>query len=519
MSYESYDPYEYNEYDPNQNQNQGYPGEQQQPYYGEQQYEQQPYEGQQPYQEQQQYDQSYEGQQPYEGQPYQEQPYESQPYEGQYQEPYQQQPDQQWAQSGLGWEQHAWDEARLGVSPLQEAEYPQQQERPAPGGFPYAQVNELSGTDFQQYQADLPRDLPVPDYPPEYDEYGPGPADPAAGRGRRGRASQAPEYGEYDEYAGGRGSGEGSEFPHQRSDDIDSLAESAISGGSADEDPGSGRSRKSDKSEKSAPSGRDGASGKTAAPATAPGRGSFGAAGIAVVAAIAAIASSGALLIVVALIQAAIAFGWQQAVGTRDEGRIDRRAVALTALTGWAATAAVYKLSLSNDFLGVPVTLGIGFVLLAADQTIRRNRPLGDGDRVAGLAIAVTGGLFAVLPAGFVVSERTDSALTGACASAAALGVLCCALLGRNAVRGIVVGLVLGAAVGAYAAKTLQANGGLEAGAVGGAVAALGAATAVGAFDRIAAEAEVHGSVRIVSQVLPVALAAVGALIASAVFR
>jgi hypothetical protein len=50
-------------------------------------------------------------------------------------------------------------------------------------------------------------------------------------------------------------------------------------------------------------------------------------------------------------------------------------------------------------------------------------------------------------------------------------------------------------------------------------VAALAAATAVGAFDRIAAEAEVRGSARVVSQALPVALSAVGALIASAVFR
>ena len=512
MSYESYEYNEYNEYeqDPNRNQNQGYPGDQQQPYYGEQQY-------QQPYQEQQQYDQSYEGRQPYEGQPYQEQQYEGQQYEGRYQEPYQQepyqQPDQQWAQSGLGWEQHAWDEARLGVSPLQEAEYPRQ-EHPGPGGFPFTQVNELSGTDFQQYQADLPRDLPVPDYPPEYDEYGSGAAEPPAGRGRRGRASQTPEhdeYNDYNEYAGDPGSGDGSGFPHQRSDDPDSPAE--------DEEAGFGRSRKPEKSERSATAGKDAASGKTGAPATTPGRGSFGAAGIAVVAAIAAIASSGALLVVIALVQGAIAFGWQQAVGTRDGGRIDRRAVVLTALTGWAATAAVYKLALGDDFLGVPVALGIGFVLLAADQTLRGGRALGDGERVAGLAIAVTGGLFAVLPAGFVVSERTDSALTGACASAAALGVLCCALLGRDAVRGIVVGLVLGAAVGAYAAKTLQANGGLEAGAVGGAVAALGAATAVGAFDRVAAESEARGSIRIVSQALPVSLAAVGALIASAVFR
>ena len=457
MSYESYDPYE--PYDESER-NQGYPGdERQQPYYG----------------EQQQYEQS---------------------YEGGYQEPYQQ--DQQWAQSGLGWEQHAWDEARLGASPLQETEYPRRE--PGYGAYPYTQVNELSGTDFQQYQADLPRDLPVPDYPPQY---APGAADPSAGRGRRGRAPQAPEYEEhedYQQYAADPDSGdEAPEFPHQRSE----AATSAVYESEAE--PESEPAKATNKN--------------NAAPPTAPGRGSFGAAGIGVVAAVAAIASSGALLVVVALIQGAIAFGWQQAVGARDGGKVDRRAVVLTALTGWAATAAVYKLSVNSDYLGIPVTMGIGFLLLAADQLMRRGRELGDGERVADLAVAITGGLFAVLPAGFVVSERTDSALTAACASAAALGVLCCALLGRNPLRGIMVGLVFGAGVGAYAAKTLQANGGLDAGAVGGAVAALAAAAVVGAFDRIVAEAEARGSTKIVSQVLPVALAAVGALIASAVFR
>jgi len=428
---------------------------------------------------------SYESYDPYEPYDGEQQPYE-QSYEGGYQEQQYPQQDQQWAQSGLGWEQHAWDEARLGASPLQQ--------EPGYGAYPYTQVNELSGTDFQQYQADLPRDLPVPDYPPQYP---PAAAEPSAGRGRRGRAPQTPErdeYGEhedYQQYAVDPGD-DAPEFPHQRSE----YATPAESEPEAPAEPA-----------------------KTTAQPTAAGRGSFGAAGIGVVAAVAAIASSGALLVVVALMQGAIAFGWQQAVGARDGGKVDRRAVALTALTGWAATAAVYKLSLNSDYLGIPVTMGIGFLLLAADQMMRRRRELGDGERVVDLAVAITGGLFAVLPAGFVVSERTDSALTAACASAAALGVLCCALLGRNPLRGIVVGLVLGAGVGAYAAKTLQANGGLEAGAVGGAVAALAAAAVVGAFDRIVAEAEARGSTKIVSQVLPVALAAVGALIASAVFR
>ena len=457
MSYESYEPYD--EYDPNRPDQGGYP-EQQQPYYDQQQY--------------QQYQQPYEQQQPYPGG----------------------QQDQQWAQSGLGWEQQAWDETRLGTSPLQETEYQEyQQPEQGYGGYSYNQVNELSGTDFQQYQADLPGDLPVPDYPPE--------PDPPAGerRGRRGRAPQTPEVEEYAEYAAEPGSG----FPHQRPEAADHADYADYADSPARPAP-------------AAPNERPAATPGTAPP-TAAGRGSFGAAGIGVVTAVAAVASSGALVIVVALIQFGVAYGWQQAVGARDGGRQDRRAMVLTALIGWAATAAADKLALNNEFLGIPVTLGLGFLLLAADQTMRRERSIGDGERVAGLGISVAGGLFAVLPAGFVVAERTDSALTAACASAAALGVLCCALLGRNPVRGILAGLVFGAGVGAFAAKALQADGGLQAGALGGAVAALAAATAVGALDRIVAEAEARGSTKIVSQALPVALAAVGALIASAVFR
>jgi hypothetical protein len=498
VSYESYEPYE--EYDPNQQG--GYP-EQRQPYYGDQQYEGQ-YE--QPYQEQPYPQQPYPEQQPYPGQQYEEQHYQAEYREQSYQDPqYQEQPpqfqDPQWAQSGLGWERQAWDEAWLGVSPLQqparEQEYPQAEQ--GYGAGPYTQVNELSGTDFQQFKADLPRDLPVPDYPPEYDRY--------------------EEYGEYREHEYGDSPG----FPHQRGDEDEAGDRESFA------DDRSSRSARSVRSTASADS-RDerstersdkekAADERSAAAASAPGRGAFGAAGIGVLAAVAAIASSGALLVVVALIQAAVAFGWQQAVGIRHGGRLDRRAMVLTTLIGWVATVAVYRLSVNSDFLGIPVTLGVGFLLLAADQTIRQGRELGDGESVAGLGIAIAGALFAVLPAGFVVSERIDSDLTAACASAAALGVLCCALLGRNPLRGIFVGLVLGAVVGGYAAKALQANGGLEAGALGGSVAALAAATAVGALDRVVAEAEVRGSTRVVSQVLPVALAAVGALIASAVFR
>jgi hypothetical protein len=237
-----------------------------------------------------------------------------------------------------------------------------------------------------------------------------------------------------------------------------------------------------------------------------------------VVTAVAALASAGALLVVIALVQAGVAYGWQQAMTSRENKRADKRTVILSVLVGWAATIAAFRLSVNNDSIGIPATLGVGFLLLAADQTLRP-RAFGDGERVAGLAVAVTGCLFALLPAGFVAAERLDSGLTAACAIAAAVGVLCCALLGRNPVRGILGALILGAGVGAVAAQSLQAQGGLEAGALGGAVAALAAAAAVGATDRVAAEGDARGSMRIVAQALPVALAAMGALFAAAVYR
>lgn len=421
--YQSYDSYEYDPYQQQQQQGGGVPEQ----YEGRQQYEQY-------------------------AQPQYEQQYQPQP---QYQ-------DAQWAQSGLGWEQQAWDEARLGVAPLQELQeqgYAPYQEPQ----YPEAQYPEAQYPDARYHQ--------------QYEQY--------------------EQYEQYDESAASADYGS-AELPHQR------AGRQAEADAEADPFPATAASTST--------------SAAASDPAVPNGRGAFGAAGIGVVAAISALAGSGALVVVIALIQAGIAYGWQQAVTLRENGRPDRRAAVLTALIGWAAAASAFRLPVNVDFVGLPVTLGVGFLLLAADQTLR-SRPPGDGQRVTGLDLTVTGGLFAVLPAGFVIAERSDTALTAACALAAAIGVLCCALLGRNPLRGIVVSFLLGAGIGAVAAQSLAAHGGLEAGALGGAVAALAAAAALGAVDRIAAEGGLRGSSRIVSQVLPSSLAAMGALFASAVFR
>jgi len=483
VAYESYEYDQYGEqYDPYGRDRQG--GGQGQPYqepyaeqYPEQQYAEQQYPEQQfPEQQYQEYPEQYGQQQYAEQEQYAEQAYQ----EGSYQQGYggepqfAQQPqyqDAQWAQSGLGWERQAWDEARLGVSPLQELEYPGQEQ-----GYGYPQAEGYAG--------------------PEYDQQ------------QYGEQQQYDDRQQYEQY------GEGDRYPRERALPGD-LEVPDYPPGEEDEAglPGQ-RARRPEPDEVATPAAGSAAA---AAPA-ASGRGAFGAAGLCVVAAVCALAGSGALLVAIALIQAGIGYGWQQATTVRENGRPDRRAAVLTALFGWTACACAFRLPANEDSIGLPATLGVGFLLLAADQALR-SRPLGSGERVAGLAVAVSGGVFAVLPAGFVAAERTDSTLTATCALAAAVGVLCCALLGRDPVRGILAGLVLGAGIGAVAAQSLSAQGGLNAGALGGAVSALAAATALGAMDRITAEGEARGSTRIVSQVLPVALAAMGALFAAAVFR
>lgn len=382
--------------------------------------------------------------------------------------------DPQWAMSGMGWEQRAWDETRLGVSPLQE--YGQGQAQPQ-GGLAGEQAARAPGRgsrrgapaqeqEFDGYEDPLAYGAPAP-----YQ-------DPAGHRNAAGFDAY-PDDDAYPDEAG---------MPEPATRAAADTADAAAS--------------------TSAP----------AAPAAA-GRGAFGAAGLGAILAVAGLATTSAVLVVVALVQLGVAYGWHLAAGLGKNGRGDRRSIVLTALIGWAASAVSFRVSGTQNEMGLIGALGVGFVVLAADLMLRRRVVLGDGERLAALASAVGGALFVTLPAGFVVAERTDTGLTAACASAAAVGVLCCALLGRNPLRGILVGLVAGAAVGASAATSFSAAGGLDAGALGGAVAAVASAAGSGALDRMAAEGGLRGSTRIVAQTLPIGLAAVGAVIATAMFR
>jgi hypothetical protein len=244
------------------------------------------------------------------------------------------------------------------------------------------------------------------------------------------------------------------------------------------------------------------------------GRGAFGAAGLAVVAGISAIAGTPVLAIVVALSQLGLAIGWQRTVAIPKH----RRTIGLIALTGFAASAIAFRIDTERAPGAIATAVGIGFVLLAVDQLMRRNADAAPGPhRLEALAAAVTGAAFAALPAGYLVAQRQDSKLTAACALGAAVAVLCSALVGGG-VRafGVFAAAVAGTAVGGLTALSLSSPAGAAGGAMGGAIAGLLATGAARIADRLGAEGS---DVRISSQALPMAFAAVGAAIAVSVLR
>jgi len=243
-----------------------------------------------------------------------------------------------------------------------------------------------------------------------------------------------------------------------------------------------------------------------------PGQGAFGAAGLAVVTGISALVATPVLAIVIGLSQVGVAVGWLRTVGTPNA----RRTTVFVAAIGLAAAALAYRLVPDRAPAAMGAALGVGFVFLAADQLFRKDTGAGR-HRSEALAAAVTGAAFTVLPAGYLVAQRQDSALAGACALAAAVAVLCSALVGGGAKPiGIAAGVVAATALGALTAVTLSASAGAKGGALGGLISGLFAVIGARTADRLGSEG---GDVRISAQALPVAYSAIGAVIAAQVLR
>ena len=247
-------------------------------------------------------------------------------------------------------------------------------------------------------------------------------------------------------------------------------------------------------------------------PLAVPGQGAFGAAGLAVVTGIGALVATPVIAVVVGLTQIGIAVGWMRTVGSPNA----RRTTVLVAAIGIAAAALAYRLVPDRAPAAMGAALGVGFVFLAADQLFRKDTGAGR-HRSEALAAAVTGAAITVLPAGYLVAQRQDSALAGACALAAAVAVLCSALVGGGAKPiGIVAAVVAATALGALTAVTLSASAGAKGGALGGLISGLFAVIGARTADRLGSEG---GDVRISAQALPLAYSAIGAVIAAQVLR
>lgn len=242
------------------------------------------------------------------------------------------------------------------------------------------------------------------------------------------------------------------------------------------------------------------------------GRGAFGAAGLAVVTGIGAIAATPVLAVVIGLSQIGLAIGWTRSVGLPNA----RRTVVLVAAIGLAAAVLAYRLIPDRAPAAMGAALGVGFVFLAADQLFRKDTAA-QWPRSEALAAAVAGAAFTVLPAGYLVAQRGDSALAGACALAAAVAVLCSALVGGGTrPAGILAAAVAGTAVGTLTAVSLGASAGSKGGAMGGLISGVFAVVGARTADRLANEGS---DVRISAQALPMAFSAIGAVIAVQVVR
>ncbi len=394
--------------------------------------------------------------------------------------------DPQWEQSGLGWDPQAWREASSAEPRWDE---PGWTEPPAPPGsaWPESQWPDRDSagrernerTDREWSESDWDR----PDRPGDDRDF-------ESFEQRRPIPGPASSYDSYDPPGYERDPGRFDDEPLGHADDAeaDPLAPAA--------EPKSALPKSS--------------------PQTAPaaGRGAFGAAGLAVVAGISAVAGTPVLAVVVGLSQIGLAIGWQRTVGAPKR----YLTVGLVALIGLAASAIAYRLDTEHAPGAMATAVGVGFVLLAADQLMHKEADTAPGPhRLEALAAAVAGAAFAALPAGYLVAQRQDSKLTGACALAAAVAVLCSALVGGGTrAIGVAAAAGAGAAVGALTALSLSSPAGAKGGAIGGVAAGLLAAVAARVADRLGTEG---GDVRISSQTLPMAFAAVGAAIAASVLR
>ncbi|HEU5426271.1 MAG TPA: hypothetical protein VFU74_05335 [Actinocrinis sp.] len=381
--------------------------------------------------------------------------------------------DAQWEQSGLGWDPQAWNEAQAEQYGTQHEQYPPDQYAPgryAPDQYSADEYASDRRVSDQQAYYEAESDYLESDY---YSQ------DQRA----RGGAPAADLETEFEPRFEPRAE---TQYPP-----LESVPEFAPP---PETDTAARPARSADK------------------PFAAPGQGAFGAAGLAVVTGVGALVATPVIAVVVGLTQIGIAIGWMRTVGSPNA----RRTTVFVAAIGLAAAALAYRLVPDQAPAAMGAALGVGFVFLAADQLFRKDTGAGR-HRSEALAAAVTGAAFTVLPAGYLVAQRQDSALAGACALAAAVAVLCSALVGGGAKPiGIAAAVVAATALGALTAVTLSASAGAKGGALGGLISGLFAVIGARTADRLGSEG---GDVRISAQALPVAYSAIGAVIAAQVLR
>ena len=399
--------------------------------------------------------------------------------------------DAQWEHSGLGWDPQAWREASAADPHWAERTWVEP-ERAEWAGFEATRTE--ADPDFESF---------------EHERFEPGPGPGDAGVEHFAREPFGPDG--FDRESYGTGS-YGTDSYGTESFDTDRYDADRYDADRYDTDsfgPGPGLAP-----DAAAPAEPPSQRSTDLAAELSAGRGAFGAAGLAVVAGISAVVGKPFLALVIGLSQIGLAIGWLRTVGSPNR----HRTTVLVGLTGLAASAIAYRLDSEHAPGAIATAVGVGFVLLAADQLLHRDRDSVPGPRrLEALAAAVTGAALAALPAGFLVAQRQDSKLTAACGLAAAVAILCSALVGGGTrAIGVAAAAAAGAVVGGITAVSLSSTAGIGGGVIGGVAVGLLAAAAARVTDRLGAEG---GDVRISSQTLPLAFAAVGAAIAVSVLR